>query len=903
LSFNKHGGVGGSLESSRSKRTGFSTSARRSLRHLGSGTGGTGGTGDIGGSGGTGGPSLEVNLSKAGKKSSIRNLLNSAAPPSFLQGHYDDISIDDTVLDDEVEEALKQNEPEQISSLSHHHSTTTAAATTAAVATTTIGESGRGKLPRREQGNFATDTAATAAISVAPSFSRSERTHCRESFRKMPARRNTLNSSGHRRIAAAGAVVSEHGTNATTSTAAVSKKQKQHQAVTAIAASSTITAATINSDTAAVVATIKQIRANLDSSSLTETPFTNTAAATAAAAATTATNKEDSNNNTVNSISNLNKRTGGSMRNNRTIGHTDANAQATAKANRGSTFLHGITNLLLQDETRAARNLSGAGVTNCSVEENNSSSNNNDNSDKHETVVRDSENTNKTQQRPGLQGIKNILGSMRDIQTSLEKEKEEENSGHNDDEKDEGEEGWRPFFRAPRPLLDSGKAKPCSWRNRMRNERMDSRKKIVAAAKTQKDSMGPSMQPKKTDVVKSYNHATNNNDNRIYENNNNENTNENHVKQNAEDSEDENDLDTVATPSTSAEPKVQTNEDPPPPPQRKIVPRESRNRFPMLNRHPTLSSVKSHGGMLVPTGSQDVATTATAATPVTSSKPVCVDTSVMTPLVTPNMSVATHNGGTDIVVTPGTAPDTPAATTNNGHQQSMPPPPPDRNSGNAPRLRWKDRAKNCLPTMARRLGPTPPTFDTSTPPPVAIATAAATARVPAITMLSPGGIVIEVNPAAHSNFAKTQTKNAKLPITPSSLTGELTPANSSVTPYHKAVKRTPSGTNLRSTTNGIINEVFHGYYPRVPITPSAQSSFADISELTPGTHFNRMTPTNNRHATTSTGGIVSSTPATSGFYNSVSGIISELTPGGWDEDESLRLKTPNTSTRSQGRYE
>ena len=104
---------------------------------------------------------------------------------------------------------------------------------------------------------------------------------------------------------------------------------------------------------------------------------------------------------------------------------------------------------------------------------------------------------------------------------------------------------------------------------------------------------------------------------------------------------------------------------------------------------------------------------------------------------------------------------------------------------------------------------------------------------------------------------------------------------------------------MTPSMHSAVSEISDGSYPSVPSTPSIQSNSGDISELTPGTFVGRMTP----RQTTPRVGQVPGTPGTPSFYNSTSGIISELTPGGYsqgaaynaDEDEEedgWRLKTP-----------
>ena len=589
--------------------------------------------------------------------------------------------------------------------------------------------------------------------------------------------------------------------------------------------------------------------------------------------------------------------------------------QLVRDGNHGSTSLHGIYNLLdgpmkdaslkdrsLNDNSMKDRSLKAGTMEDRSVED--------DGTAAAAAAVEDGLGANR---RRSIQGIYKLLGSMRDVKGDLSAEEEEQQQAK------EKSHTPRPV-RSPRQMQEGNKAalgrlgnrskqqddSSCSSssdeeaarvkkapdalpsgapfrKNRVRGDWKDSRRRVMAASKM--EDATPPLQAKGTKDITRNDKSDDENVGLVAA----------ATPDDSDDGDDANDFDTVTTPKTVAEPQAPSKEAPPPP-QRKTAIRRNRNPLPFLEPQQNSTGsrqsapakipstpTKSPSGFVIEMGPGDVA-----ATPVSVKHGTVQDANaMMTPVATPvaTMPVVPRNDP-DSVATPRTVPGTPAPK----DLVAAPPPPPKRNADAA--QRWKERAKNRLPVMP---GPTTPTFNRPF---------AGGARAPTMSMLSPGGIVIEVNPATHSHMLK---KSIREPMTPTSMAGELTPGNHSGSPYFRSL-RTPTGTSRRGqipntpsmhSTSGLISELSDGSYPSVPSTPSVQSNSGDISELTPGTLMGRMTPRQ-----TPRGGHVPGTPS---YYNSPAGLISELTPGGFsvgllgddEDDQGYHLKTPSASFHSR----
>ncbi|CAB9516574.1 expressed unknown protein [Seminavis robusta] len=296
------------------------------------------------------------------------------------------------------------------------------------------------------------------------------------------------------------------------------------------------------------------------------------------------------------------------------------------------------------------------------------------------------------------------------------------------------------------------------------------------------------------------------------------------------DLDDENDYDSVATPKTASEPPPPPQKDAPPPPQRRNVARRPRNNnVPSLAPHkPAATASHKSAPAKVPATPlrSSPAVVDPAATPIVSSTPQQLTTPLQATMpVMPNADF-------DSLATPSSAgkPSAPPMVS-----QLAPPPPPKRNMD----PRWKQQRGGQIMPMA---------------------TPGQAPKAPVMTMISPGGIVIEVNSSKQQTNKKRDTAIPE-PMTPASAS-QMTPGGRHRN--NNNVLQTPASIRSRKSHDGD-----HSYLN----TPSVHS-MGDISELTPCTTYGYArgggeTPRSQ------------TVPRTPSLYQSPGGVISELTPGGY----------------------
>jgi len=382
---------------------------------------------------------------------------------------------------------------------------------------------------------------------------------------------------------------------------------------------------------------------------------------------------------------------------------------------------------------------------------------------------------------------------------------------------------------------------------------------------------------------------------------------------------DANDYDTVATPNTAVAPPPPPMKEAPPPPQRRNVARTrggGRNMLPKLQA-PGSTTASRHSAP----------PTQVPATPVKSSLGPPGDDRLA--LTTPRAQMPVVPGSDyDSVSTPNDVQSTPVQGPGFGGGGGGAPPPPRQTRDFGQRFNRGGGANNHPERMPVVLQTPNPNQNNNNMARFNAEFGGGPARAPTMSMLSPGGIEIQVPSSSRKNTAPKTME----PQTPMASSNRTTPGNSSSfeSPYHKAMRNSRHGQQVPETPRNsgggmMMSDVSSlSQYPNTPggaasqypNTPGGANSMADdVSDITMGTFAsNRMrslattprtTPGNNNNNNTRKGSM------NSALYNSPANVsvmsMSELTPGGFngnggdedDEDYRRRVATPG-STYSRG---